>query len=251
MEKVHPIILEDSTSLICIWSFPSSQPGRLTIWEHWDLRGEGWTELRGERGINREAEGLKLDFNYSLIGPHQLHMNLNSRMLSFQSGWGQGRTLSHQHPGRSCVKSKRPAVWWVFAEGTREAACGWHKSPTLVFPFPPDEAEWAGLPRAIAAQLICACFTMVLIKSPWSPGACVRSSHQKSKQRPGVADSLIMWQSSACSMTGTGMQLGWSDPELWKHPPFTLTQHLTNNLFLASLKAPDRTKCHAGATCHR
>lgn len=48
------------------------------------------------------------------------------------------------------------------------------------------------LPRAIPAQLICACFTMVLIKSPRSPGACVRSSHQKSKQRPGVADSLIM-----------------------------------------------------------
>lgn len=64
--------------------------------------------------------------------------------------------------------------------------------PGCGIPIPSDEAEQPSVPRAIPAQLICACFTMVLIKSPWSPGACVRSSHQKSKQRPGVADSLIM-----------------------------------------------------------
>lgn len=48
-ETAYAIILDGLTSLICIWSFPSSQPGRLTTWEHLTLRGEEETELEGKR----------------------------------------------------------------------------------------------------------------------------------------------------------------------------------------------------------
>lgn len=153
------------------------------------------------------------------------------------------RETCQEEQGTRCVATSAEAGGRMPVGGTRVQL--WYFHSCLL------RLRETGLLRAAPAQLICACFTMVLIKSLWRPRACVRSSHQKSKQRPGLADSLIMWQSSAPSMTGTGMQLGWADLEPGKYtPPPTPTQHLTNNLFLASLKAPDRIKCHAWATCH-
>lgn len=155
-----------------------------------DLWGEGRTGLWGEREVIGPAEGLNLDFTCSPTGPHQFCMNLNSELLSIPSGQSQGRTLSHQHPGRSDTAEQW--VQWVFAKGTGEGTCGWHRAWLWYFHCCLMRPSEPRLPRVVPAGLIYACFTVVLIKSPWSSGACVRSSHQKSKQCPGVADSLIM-----------------------------------------------------------
>lgn len=90
-----------------------------------------------------DAGGLNLDFNHSPTGPQQLFMDLNSELLRVWSGRGQGKTLSHPHGEKRHSGAKEPAMRWVFAEGTGEGVCGWHKDPTLVFPFLSDEAKRA------------------------------------------------------------------------------------------------------------
>ena len=154
------------------------------------LRDEGGTGLWEERGRIGAAEGLNLDCNHGPVGPHHASEFSASRHLVrprprrdpqpctqgevTQQSKGTCRAVGvcTGHLGRVSVGGTGTRLWYFHSCLTR-----------------PSEP---GLPRAVPAQLICACFTMVLIKSPWSPGACVRSSHQKSKQRPGVADSLIM-----------------------------------------------------------
>lgn len=152
------------------------------------LGDEQETGLRRKRRINGEAERLNLDFTYGTIGPRLLCLNLNSELLSEAKAGISGINPREEETQQSEETCRAAGVCRRHRGGARE----WHQSPVLVFPSLSDAAEQAGLPRAAPAQFICACFTMVLIKSPWSLGACVRSSHQKSKQRPGVADSLIM-----------------------------------------------------------
>lgn len=142
-------------------------------------RGRNWT-VGGKRG-EPGAEGP--------IGPHPLRLNLNSALPASPPPLPEAKaepsgSSGTAEPGDLRAVGVRSECWGGCPWVAPEPGCG-------IF-IPSDEAKQLSLPRAISAQLICACFTMVLIKSPWSPGACVRSSHQKSKQRPGVADSLIM-----------------------------------------------------------